>query len=111
MLEEPDDRRAVIAAYALVENTFERHGYTRVSSHTPVEFMRATLRELESVPGEALLSLTELYEVARFSEHPVGPRERASAVASLERIGEALRRTGIRRRRETGAGRGAAHER
>lgn len=105
MLDEPDHRRAVIAAYALVEETLERHGYPHGRGDTPIEFMRATLARLSERSRRtgapeasqayersrgALLALTELYEVAKFSEHPVGERERARAIESLERVGEAV---------------------
>ncbi len=111
MLAEPDHRRAVIAAYALVEQTLERNGYPHARGETPVEFMRATLARLADrsrrtgAPGasaayersrESLLALTRLYEVAKFSEHPVSERERARAVESLERIGEAVASYSVR---------------
>lgn len=105
MLDEPDHRRAVVAAYALVEATLERHGYPHGRGDTPLEFMRATLARLaerstrSDAPdaahayeqsSRALLTLTRLYEVAKFSEHPVGERERARAVESLESIATAV---------------------
>lgn len=107
MLEEPDDRRAVIAAYALVEEALELHGYPHESSQTPVEFMEATLAALASEGAsssrpDALLRLTRLYEVAKFSEHPVGERERREAVRCMREIsssfaGEEATRTPYRR--------------
>lgn len=102
MLEEPDDRRAVVAAYALVEETLDRHGYPHDSSQTPAEFMEATLRALDSRAAAsgrrgadeqsefALRRLTELYEVAKFSNHPVGGQERSRAMACMREISSAV---------------------
>ncbi|MFW5742219.1 MAG: DUF4129 domain-containing protein [Spirochaetota bacterium] len=124
MLDEPDHRRAVIAAYALVEQTLERNGYPHARGETPVEFMRATLARLadrarrSGAPGassayqrsrEALLALTRLYEVAKFSDHPIGERERAQAVESLERIGEAVAASSGRGGRDDGDARSGEH--
>jgi hypothetical protein len=120
MLDESDDRRAVIAAYALVEDTFARHGHPRKPHQTPMEFMADALdglvvdvaagasasgvrdsslrsdttaaasddvgAEQVAVAGGSLMDLTRLYELARFSLHPVGGQERRRAMVSLERI-------------------------
>jgi hypothetical protein len=112
MLDEPDDRRAVIAAYALVEQTFERHGYPHESSQTPTEFVEAALGALEAKSGDpgtshtytvwrdALLTLTRLYEIAKFSDHPVGPHDRRRAVEAMSEIASSVsRRTGRRHER------------
>lgn len=116
MLGEPDDRRAVIAAYALVEESFARHGYPRQASQTPAEFMDATLRALEARSAHggpsgfhydartALLTLTRLYELAKFSDHPVRQPERRRAVACLEEIGAAVEPLGGRSARGGGSG-------
>jgi len=52
---------------------------------TPTEFMREVLARL-SLPRAAVPTLTGLFELARFSHHPLGPSERARAVDALHEI-------------------------
>jgi hypothetical protein len=111
MLAEPDHRRAVIAAYALVEQTLERHGFRHDRGQTPTEFVRAVLEQVaarsRSARGddrpqfheasrEALVGLTRVYEIAKFSEHPIGERDRALAVACLEEVASTVASTDAR---------------
>jgi hypothetical protein len=58
---------------------------------TPVEFMRAVLAK-SPLPPAPIRSLTGLFELARFSQHPVGIVERESAWRSLTEIRAALDR-------------------
>jgi hypothetical protein len=96
MLREPDHRLAVIAAYAMVEDILARHGYPRKPAQTPLEFMDEVIASLKEqsadqpdsirLPEAEIMELTGLYEIAKFSDHPVGPDERRTAVNCLERI-------------------------
>ncbi len=52
---------------------------------TPTEFMRAVLSKLP-LPPAPVRSLTGLFEIARFSRHPVGEAERDRAWRSLTEI-------------------------
>jgi hypothetical protein len=52
---------------------------------TPTEFMREVLARL-SLPRAAVPTLTGLFELARFSHHPLGPSERDRAVDALHEI-------------------------
>ena len=52
---------------------------------TPTEFMREVLARL-SLPRAAVPTLTGLFELARFSHHPLGASERDRAVDALHEI-------------------------
>ncbi len=86
---EPDARVAIIRCYRRFERVAARARVPRAPWQTPEEFMRETLRRLV-LPHRAVDRLTRLFELARFSAHPLGPIERDSARACLEEIGAAL---------------------
>jgi hypothetical protein len=86
---EPDARVAIIRCYRRFERVAARARVPRAPWQTPEEFMRETLRRLV-LPHRAVDRLTRLFELARFSVHPLGPIERDSARACLEEIGAAL---------------------
>lgn len=53
--------------------------------------MRTVLGKLP-LPADTVARLTSLFEIARFSQHPVGPAERENAWRSLAEIRAALDR-------------------
>lgn len=57
-----------------------------------MEFMRAVLSSLPLDPDD-VARLTRLFELARFSHHPVGPAEQEAALSSLLAIRDALSKT------------------
>ena len=59
-----------------------------------MEFMRAVLGKMP-VPRLAVHKLTDLFERARFSQHPIGAEERDTAWQSLLEIRTALREKDI----------------
>jgi hypothetical protein len=65
-----DPRRTVLVAYANMEAAFAKAGTRRKASETPEQFLRRALRE-RAVGLEPIARLTRLFEVARFSTHPV----------------------------------------
>jgi len=83
--QDPDARRAIIRCYRRFEGVLAGIGVPRAPWETPAEFMRKTLGQLP-VPQEALRKLTGLFELSRFSRHPVGPTERDVALRSLMEI-------------------------
>jgi hypothetical protein len=87
--QDADARRAIIRCYRGFEQALAGLGFPRAPSETPAEFLRKALRR-QSVPGRAVRDLTELFEVSRFSHHPVGPEDRDTAVGSLIEIKAAL---------------------
>jgi len=85
---EPDPRLAVIAAYAAMERSMSTVGLGRVSSEAPVEYLR---RITAAVPAaEDAATISQLFQVARFSVDPVDEAMRQDAIAALERVRAAL---------------------
>jgi hypothetical protein len=86
---EPDSRRAIVRCYARFERVAADSGLARKPWLTPMEFMREVLLRLP-VPRGAVPSLTGLFELARFSDHALGPRERDRALDALHEIRAAM---------------------
>jgi hypothetical protein len=86
---ELDARRAIVRCYARFERAAADSGVARQPWHTPMEFMREALGRLP-VPRAAVPTLTGLFELARFSHHPLGPDERARALDALDEIRAAI---------------------
>jgi hypothetical protein len=82
---ESDIRRAVIAAYARMEKVLARSGLRRKPSETAMEFLRRVLGDLR-VSAPAAQELTQLFEEAKFSSHPLDEHARTRAIAALETI-------------------------
>ena len=102
MLRSTDYRAAVIACYARMEEILGRHGFPRRAYQTPLEYMASTLQRAaripngnadtpkELLPDKALLDLTRLFEVAKFSTHPMSRKDMDRAVGYLTEIGDRL---------------------
>jgi len=82
---EGDPRRAIVRCYARFERMAAASGLERRPWLTPTEFTREVLARL-SLPRAAVPTLTGLFELARFSHHPLGPSERDRAVDALHEI-------------------------
>jgi hypothetical protein len=84
-----DPRRAVIQAYARMERVLAAHGLPRRPAEAPHEYLERTLAglRLDAVPAGRL---TDLFELARFSDHSVDEAMRAEAVAALAGVREEL---------------------
>lgn len=82
---ETDPRRAIMRAYASFERAAAHSGVARQPWHTPMEFMRETLRRWPA-PRHAVPTLTGLFELARFSRRSLGGAERANALQALDEI-------------------------
>src|SRR5262245_18962778 len=81
---DPDARRAVIAAYARMEQALTVFGLPPKPAEAPYEYLHRVARELEAEgPVEAL---TELFEVAKFSEHSVDETMRGRAIDALTAV-------------------------
>ncbi len=87
---ERDPRKAVIAAYATMERILAEEGLPRRQTEAPLEYMSRIFAEL-GVGKEAISTLTDLFEVARFSHHPVLPTMKERAIAALETLRRDLR--------------------
>jgi hypothetical protein len=87
---DPDPRHAVISAYAWMEDELTENGWGRRPSSAPFEYLDEALREL-AVPPVPARTLTDLFEIARFSRRPVDPSMKDRAIAALVEIRESLR--------------------
>jgi len=84
-----EPRAAVIAAYAGLEQAMAARGQRRRPAETPTEHMSRALAAIPTLADPAV-RLGALYEVARFSDHPIGEEDRHRAAAALEQAREAL---------------------
>ena len=86
---EPDARMAIIKCYRRFEQVLAGTRMPRAPWETPVEYMRAVLARL-TLPREAVVLLTGLFELSRFSDRTLGATERDIACDCLSEIGAAL---------------------
>ena len=86
---ERDPRKAILRAYALMEQAFSDIEIVRARDETPSEFLGRAMRRLR-VSADAAAALTERFEVARFSTHVVTEGDRGLALASLHRVEQEL---------------------
>ncbi|BCJ29391.1 DUF4129 domain-containing protein [Actinocatenispora sera] len=82
MLADPDPRTAVIGAYARLLEGLAACGLARYEHEAPMEHLHRVLLGLRVRP-EPLHALTELFERARFSPHPLTAADRDAALAAL----------------------------
>lgn len=85
LLSEPDARLAVQKIYRNFERVLSAAAMPRRAWQTPAEFSRAALAKLP-LPRAPAEELTRLFEIARFSAHPLGADERTRAWRSLTAI-------------------------
>jgi membrane protease YdiL (CAAX protease family) len=86
---ERDPRRAILRAYARMEQAFRNIEIVRAPDETASEFLGRAMRRLR-VSADAAAALTERFEVARFSTHVVTEGDRELALASLHRVEQEL---------------------
>src|SRR5262245_15962537 len=84
-----DVRAAIIGAYRRFELALAAVRMPRAAWQTPAEFMRAALTEV-AVPAPAVRRLTTLFELARFSDRPLGTEARDDACDCLDAVRAAL---------------------
>jgi hypothetical protein len=82
---ERDPRLAVQRASARMEESLGEIELSRAPDETPTEFTARVLRELGASASSAS-DLTGLFEVARFSDHPMDELDRRRAIASVRRV-------------------------
>jgi hypothetical protein len=80
---EEDPRRAVIAAYARMEQVLGRHGIPRRRFEAPHEYLERVLSDLTQ-RSRAAERLTELFERARFSTHEIPAAMKEDALGAVE---------------------------
>jgi uncharacterized protein DUF4129 len=92
---EPNPRRAVIAAYAVMEKTLAKHGFARGRAEAPNEYLANILRGLR-VRESAARTLTQLFEYAKFSRHEISPAMKEDAIEALLAIRDDLQHDEVR---------------
>ncbi len=93
---EPDPRRAVIAAWARLEQALGSSGLPRRPAETPEEYVARILDRLDVAPT-LVRTMTGLYETAKFSQHEVDEAMKESAISALVAIRDGLREAARRR--------------
>jgi hypothetical protein len=88
--DEPDLRRAIVAAYARMERALASAGLPRHPSEAPFEYVERALRELDA-SAHAAHRLTTLFEWAKFSQHEPEPAMRDEAIGALLAVRDELR--------------------
>ena len=84
-LREPTDpRSAVIAAYARMENVLAERELGRRRPEAPREYLARVLGEGD-MPESSLITITEMFEEARFSRHSVPDSAPRRALGELEK--------------------------
>ncbi len=91
VVDDPDPRRAIVAAYGALLEGLEAAGAGRRAFEAPEEHLQRSLRELQ-IPPEALAEVTRLFLVAKFSSHPLGEADRQQARRALGEAERHLRR-------------------
>ncbi|HEU5214221.1 MAG TPA: DUF4129 domain-containing protein [Gaiellaceae bacterium] len=87
---DPDLRRAIIAAYARMERALAAAGIPRHPAEAPLEYVERALLALDT-SAAAVRRLTELFLWARFSQHEPEPSMRDEAVEALVAVRDELR--------------------
>jgi hypothetical protein len=82
---EREPRLAVQRAYARMEESLSAIELWRAPDETPTEFTARVLRAL-GASAAAASELTGLFEIARFSDHPMDEDDRRRAIASVRRV-------------------------
>jgi hypothetical protein len=85
LTDEEDPRRAVIAAYAAMEQLLATAGAARRPAEAPFEYV-ARNPVLLGTGRSAAHHLSELFEAARFSLHTVDEPTRRNALVALRTI-------------------------
>ncbi|WP_277210348.1 DUF4129 domain-containing protein [Isoptericola croceus] len=80
---------AVVAAWVALEDAAAEHGTTRHPAQTPTEFTQDVLDATPAPPAH-VATLRALYQRARFTTHPTGDDDVATARDALTRIAASL---------------------
>jgi hypothetical protein len=86
---ERDPHRAILRAYARMEEAFQNVEIVRARDETASEFLGRAMRRLRVSAGAAA-ALTERFEEARFSTHVMTEGDRELVLASLHRVEQEL---------------------
>lgn len=79
---EADPRRAVIRAYARMEETMAAKGLPRLQTEAPLEYLTRVL-DVVQASGHSVRALTKLFQRARFSTHEIDADMKEDAIGAL----------------------------
>lgn len=85
----PDAREAVVSAWVRLEHAFAEAGVHRRPADTPLRYLGRALRTVEA-SAPAVERLTDSFEAALFSTHPIGIDTQAAAVDALVSVRDEL---------------------
>jgi hypothetical protein len=88
---DPNLRRAIVAAYARMEQSLGRVGLQRHPAEAPFEYVERALRSLDT-STDSIRRLTTLFERAKFSQHEPEPEMRDEAIDALLAVRDELAR-------------------
>jgi hypothetical protein len=88
--DDPDLRRAIVAAYARMERALAAVGISRHPAEAPLEYVERALLSLDASAAH-VRRLTDLFEWARFSHHEPEPSMRDEAIDALVAVRDELR--------------------
>jgi hypothetical protein len=80
----------IVACWVRLEEAAAEAGAGRRPSETAAELAVRVLESFAAPPG-AVQQLLELYRTARYSRHPLGEDDRATAISALDDIRQAVR--------------------
>ncbi len=89
LLDEDDPRLAVVRAYLAFERHVSRYGLVREPAETEAEYATRVLASGRLAAAERVHALVDLFNVARFSELPVGPDDARAARTHIDALMEA----------------------
>jgi hypothetical protein len=88
---DPNLRRAIVAAYARMEYALGRAGLPRHPAEAPFEYVEHALVSLDT-SSASVRRLTALFESAKFSQHEPEPEMRDEAIDALMAVRDELAR-------------------
>ena len=88
---DPNLRRAIVAAYARMERALGRAGLPRHPAEAPFEYVERALESLDT-SAASVRRLTALFESAKFSQHEPEPGMRDEAIEALMAVRAELAR-------------------
>ena len=88
---DPDLRRAIVAAYARMERALGHAGLPRHPAEAPFEYVERALVSLDT-SSASVRRLTALFESAKFSHHEPEPEMRDQAIDALIAVRDELAR-------------------
>ena len=86
---DPNLRRAIVAAYARMEHALGRAGFPRHPAEAPFEYVERALVSLDT-SAASIHRLTALFESAKFSQHEPEPEMRDEAIDALIAVRDEL---------------------